>query len=94
LLPNVTNPWSSIMKKLCLAAAVLAATATGALAQGVYIGDRGVGIDIGGPRRDYDRRLERRDRDVYDTGSTCRTVTTTSEDDYGNVRRRQVRRCD
>lgn len=82
------------MRKLGLAAAIVALTATGALAQGVYIGDRGVGVDIGGPRRDYDRRMDRRDREVYDTGSTCRTVMTTSEDDYGNVRRRQVRRCD
>lgn len=82
------------MKKLGLAAAVIALTATGALAQGVYIGDRGVGVDLGGPRRDYDRRMDRRDREVNETGSTCRMVTTTTEDDYGNVRRRQVRRCD
>jgi hypothetical protein len=86
------------MKKLGIAVAALALTTTGALAQGVYIGDRGVGVDLGGPRRDYDRRMERRmdrrDRDVYDTGSTCRMVTTTVEDDDGNVRRRQVRRCD
>lgn len=80
------------MKKFCLAAAVVAVSATGALAQGVYIGDRGIGVDVGGPR--YDRRMERRNRDVYDTGSTCRTVTVRSEDDYGNVRRRQERRCD
>ena len=82
------------MRKLGLAAAIVALTATGALAQGVYIGDRGVGVDLGGPRRDYDRRMDRRDREVYETGSTCRMVTTTTEDDYGNVRRRQVRRCD
>ena len=82
------------MRKLGLAAAIVALTATGALAQGVYIGERGVGVDLGGPRRDYDRRMDRRDREVYETGSTCRMVTTTTEDDYGNVRRRQVRRCD
>lgn len=79
------------MKKLGIAFAALALTATGAMAQGVYIGERGVGVDVRGPRAE---RRDPRDRDVYGTGSTCRTVTTRSEDDDGNVRTRQARRCD
>lgn len=91
------------MKKFGLAIAVLAVTGTGALAQGVYIGDRGVGIDPGARfdrRGDYDRRdFDRRDRrDISETGSfrggDCRTVTIRSEDDYGNTRVKRVRRCD
>ena len=66
------------------------------LAQGVYIGPGGVGIDTGPPRyREpyYSERHYRGDRGyAYERGRCggCRTVTI--ERDDGSVRR--VRRCD
>jgi hypothetical protein len=65
------------------------------LAQGVYIGPGGVGIDTGRPA--YRERYYRGDRDydrsyAYERGrfGGCRTITI--ERDDGSVRR--VRRCD
>jgi hypothetical protein len=61
------------------------------LAQGVYIGPGGVGIDTGRPR--YSERYYRGDRSyAYERGrfGGCRTVTIERDDE--SVRR--VRRCD
>ena len=69
-------------------------TPAAGLAQGVYIGPGGVGIDTGRPA--YRERYYRRDRSdrsyAYERGrfGGCRTVTI--ERDDGSVRR--VRRCD
>ena len=64
------------------------------LAQGVYIGPGGVGIDTGRPAyRERYYRGDRSDRSyAYERGRSggCRTVTI--ERDDGSVRR--VRRCD
>ena len=72
-------------------------TPAASLAQGVYIGPGGVGIDIGRPadRERYYRgdRSDRSDRSyAYERGrfGGCRTVTI--ERDDGSVR--TVRRCD
>ena len=73
------------------ASALAAATPTPTLAQGVYIGSGGVGVDVGRPgwrERDYyrdDYTYERRYR-----GRDCRTVTIRRDD--GRVK--QIRRCD
>jgi hypothetical protein len=77
------------------ASALVAATPAPTLAQGVYIGPGGVGVDVGRPgwrdrdyyRDDYrdDYRYERRYRD-----RDCRTVTIRRDD--GRVK--QIRRCD
>jgi hypothetical protein len=72
--------------------ALAAASPTPAVAQGVYIGPNGVGIDTGRPgwrERHYrghdDYAYERRFR-----GSGCRTVTIRRDD--GSMK--QIRRCD
>jgi hypothetical protein len=77
------------------ATALAAATPAPTLAQGVYIGPGGVGVDVGRPgwrdrdyyRDDYrdDYRYERRYRD-----RGCRTVTIRR--DNGSMK--QIRRCD
>jgi len=62
------------------------------LAQGVYIGPGGVGVDVGRPTY-RDRERYRGDRSyAYERGrfGGCRTVTI--ERDNGSVRR--IRRCD
>ena len=71
--------------------AMAIAAPTSSLAQGVYIGPGGVGIDTGRPS--YRERYYRSHRDyAYERGrfGGCRTVTI--ERDDGSVRR--VRRCD
>jgi hypothetical protein len=74
--------------------ALAAATPVPTLAQGVYIGPGGVGIDTGRPAyRERYYRGDRSDRSyAYERGrfGGCRTVTI--ERDDGSVRR--VRRCD
>jgi hypothetical protein len=77
---------------LGIAGALAAATPGPTLAQGVYVGPGGVGVDLGRPGW-----RERRDRAyhgyAYDRGfrgSDCRTVTI--ERDDGSVKR--IRRCD
>jgi hypothetical protein len=71
--------------------AMAIATSAPSLAQGVYIGPGGVGIDTGRPA--YRERYYRDHRGyAYERGryGGCRTVTI--ERDNGSVRR--VRRCD
>ncbi len=70
--------------------AMAIASAPPTLAQGVYIGRGGVGIDTGRPR--YHDRYYRDRSYAYERGrfGGCRTVTI--ERDDGSVRR--VRRCD
>jgi hypothetical protein len=75
---------------LGMTGALVAVSPTPTVAQGVYIGPGGVGIDNGRPgwreRRD-------RDRDAYAyerRGSGCRTVTV--ERDDGSMK--TIRRCD
>ena len=76
---------------LGLVSALAAATPASTLAQGVYIGPGGVGVDVGRPgwrERDYyrdDYRYEHRYR-----GRGCRTVTIRRDD--GSMK--QIRRCD
>jgi hypothetical protein len=74
--------------------ALAAATPVPTLAQGVYIGPGGVGIDTGRPAyRERYYRGDRSDRSyAYERGrfGGCRTVTI--ERDDGSMRR--VRRCD
>jgi hypothetical protein len=76
--------------------AMVVVTPAPTLAQGVYIGPGGVGIDTGRPpypERYYRDRDYRDDRDYgYERGRYrgCRTVTI--ERDDGTMRR--VRRCD
>jgi hypothetical protein len=75
---------------LGMASALAVATPAPTLAQGVYIGPGGVGVDVGRPgwrERDYrdDNRYERRYR-----GRGCRTVTI-RRDDWSM---KQIRRCD
>jgi hypothetical protein len=71
--------------------ALAAASPTPAVAQGVYIGPNGVGIDSGRPGW---RERHYRDRDAayaYERrGSDCRTVTIRRDD--GSMK--QIRRCD
>jgi hypothetical protein len=76
---------------LGIVGALAAATPAPTLAQGVYVGPGGVGVDVGRPgwrERDY------RDRDYgYERGYRghgCRTVTIRR--DNGSVK--QIRRCD
>jgi hypothetical protein len=70
--------------------AMAIATAAPTLAQGVYIGPGGVGVDTGRPA--YRERYYRDRSYAYERGrfGGCRTVTI--ERDDGSVRR--VRRCD
>ena len=76
---------------LGLVGTMAAATPAPTLAQGVYIGPGGVGVDVGWPRwreRDHyrdDYTYERRYR-----GGGCRTVTIRRDD--GSMK--QIRRCD
>ena len=77
------------------ASALAAATQAPTLAQGVYIGPGGVGVDVGRPgwrERDY-YRDDYRDDYTYERryrGRDCRTVTIRRDD--GRVK--QIRRCD
>ena len=72
--------------------AVAAASPTPAVAQGVYIGPGGVGVDTG--RSGWRERRDRdRDRDAYAyerRGPGCRMVTI--ERDDGSMKR--IKRCD
>ena len=70
--------------------ALAAATPAPTLAQGVYVGPGGVGIDTGRPA--YRERHYRDHSYAYERGrfGGCRTVTI--ERDDGSVRR--IRRCD
>ena len=58
------------------------------LAQGVYFGPNGVGIDIGRHPRDY--RAYRGDAYERGYGGDCRTITIRRDD--GSMK--QIRRCD
>jgi hypothetical protein len=83
----------STLVALAFIGAMAIGTPTPSLAQGVYIGPGGVGIDTGRPP--YRERYygDRRDRSyAYERGrfGGCRTVTI--ERDDGSMRR--VRRCD
>ena len=71
--------------------AMAAATPSPTLAQGVYVGPGGVGVDIGRPGY-RERRYQGYDDYAYDRRfrGGCRTVTI--ERDNGSMRR--IRRCD
>jgi hypothetical protein len=82
---------------LGMASAFAVATPVATLAQGVYIGPGGVGVDVGPPR--YRERGYYREDDYYRDdytyerpyrGRGCRTVTIRR--DNGSVK--QIRRCD
>jgi len=82
---------------LGMGSALAAASPAPTLAQGVYIGPGGVGVDVGPPV--YRDRGYYRDRDYYRDdytyerryrGQGCRTVTIRR--DNGSVK--QIRRCD
>jgi hypothetical protein len=82
---------------LGMASAITAASAAPTLAQGVYIGPGGVGVDVGPPPRRRDRDYYREDyyRDDYTyerryRGGGCRTITIRRDD--GSMK--QIRRCD
>ena len=75
---------------LGMASALTAASPAPTLAQGVYIGPGGVGVDLG--RRGW-RERHYRDDYAYERpyrGPGCRTVTIQRDD--GSVK--QIRRCD
>jgi hypothetical protein len=74
---------------LGIAGALAAATPAPTLAQGVYIGPGGVGVDLGRPGwRERDRAYEGY---AYERGFRgCRTVTIRRDDG----RMKQIRRCD
>ena len=78
------------------AGALAAATPAPTLAQGVYIGPGGVGVDVGRPgwrERDYYRGDYYRDDYTYERryrGRDCRTITIRRDD--GSMK--QIRRCD
>ena len=76
---------------LGMASALTAATPAPTLAQGVYVGPGGVGVDLG--RRPGWRERHYRDDYAYERGfrgSGCRTVTIRRDD--GSMK--QIRRCD
>jgi hypothetical protein len=80
---------------LAMMGALAAATPAPTLAQGVYVGPGGVGVDTGGPGWRHDRAYRDRayrgyaeDRDFRGRG--CRTVTIHRDD--GSMK--QIRRCD
>jgi hypothetical protein len=77
---------------LGIAGALTAATPAPTLAQGVYIGPGGVGVDLGRPgwRERRDRAYEGYAYDRSFRGSGCRTVTIRRDDG----RMKQIRRCD
>jgi hypothetical protein len=82
---------------LGMASALAAATPAPTLAQGVYIGPGGVGVDVGRPgwrERDYYRDDYTYERGRgYERGYRsrgCRTVTIRRDD--GSMK--QIRRCD
>jgi hypothetical protein len=77
---------------LGMTGALVAVSPTPAVAQGVYIGPGGVGVDVGRPGW-RERHYRDRDRDAYAyerRGSGCRTVTI--ERDDGSMK--TIRRCD
>ena len=71
---------------LGIAGALGAATPAPTLAQGVYFGPNGIGIDTGRHARDY------REGYAYERGyrGDCRTITIRRDD--GSMK--QIRRCD
>ena len=76
---------------LGMAGALAAATPAPTLAQGVYVGPGGVGVDLGG--RPGWRERHYRDDYAYEhryRGPSCRTVTIRRDD--GSMK--QIRRCD
>ena len=77
---------------LGIVGALGAATPAPTLAQGVYFGPGGIGVDIGRPR--HDRGYQDRDRQGYayerGFGGDCRTITIRRDD--GSMK--QIRRCD
>jgi hypothetical protein len=77
---------------LGIAGALAAATPAPTLAQGVYIGPGGVGVDLGRPgwRERRDRAYEGYAYERGFRGSGCRTVTIRRDDG----RMKQIRRCD
>jgi hypothetical protein len=85
------------MKTFLLACGLVLVAASGASAQGFYIGPNGIGVDSG--RRDWDRdrwegrgggRVVREWED--DDGCTIRIIRREMPD--GDVTTRRVRRCD
>ena len=77
---------------LGIVGALAAASPAPTLAQGVYIGPGGVGVDVGRPGW-RERRYRDRDDYAYERGYRrpgCRTVTIDRDD--GSVK--QIRRCD
>jgi len=77
---------------LGMASALAAATPAPTLAQGVYVGPGGVGVDLGRPGW-RERHYRGRDDYAYERGFRgpgCRTVTIRRDD--GSMK--QIRRCD
>jgi hypothetical protein len=77
---------------LGMTGALIAASPTPTVAQGVYIGPGGVGVDVGRPgwRERHDRAYRGYAYERGYRGSGCRTVTI--ERDDGSMKR--IRRCD
>jgi len=80
---------------LAMIGALAAATPTPSLAQGVYVGPGGVGVDTRGPGWRHDRAYRDRAYRGYAEdrgfrGRGCRTVTIHRDD--GSMK--QIRRCD
>ena len=77
---------------LGMASTLAAATPAPTLAQGVYVGPGGVGVDLGRPGW-RERHCRGRDDYAYERGfhgPGCRTVTIRRDD--GSMK--QIRRCD
>ena len=88
--------WLKSLAALGMVGALAAATPAPTLAQGVYVGPGGVGVDTGGPGWRHENRAYRDrayrgygyERDFRGRG--CRTVTIRRDD--GSMK--QIRRCD
>lgn len=70
--------------------ALAGATPTPALAQGVYVGPGGVGVDTGRPGWRHERAYRDYGYERGPRGRDCRTVTIRRDD--GSMK--QIRRCD
>jgi hypothetical protein len=75
---------------LGMMAALAAATPAPTIAQGVYVGPGGVGVDTGRPRYRHDRDYRDYGYERGLRGRGCRTVTIRRDD--GSMK--QIRRCD
>jgi hypothetical protein len=79
------------MKRIAIAAAVLAATALGSVAANAVEVDVGGGGVYVGPRHDYDNGWRWRHRETYGFGDRCRVIVRTHINRFGervSVRRR------